>query len=57
MFRKLFWLILTVLFYFWVTESDENMNKVRSVCQYVAGKLGKVDLEFSFNANEKKQKW
>jgi len=57
MFRKLFWLILVIAFYFWITDSKENVDKFKFVYQYVVGKFDKIDLEFDFNTKAKKRKW
>jgi len=57
MFRKLFWLILVIAFYFWITDSKENVEKFKFVYQYLVGKLNKIELEFDFNTNAKKRKW
>ncbi len=57
MFRKLFWLILVIAFYFWITDSKENVDKFKFVYQYVIGKFDKIDLEFDFNTKAKKRKW
>lgn len=57
MFRKLFWLILFIAFYFWITDSKENVEKFKFVYQYVVEKFNKIDFEFDFNTKAKKKKW
>jgi hypothetical protein len=57
MFRKLFLLLLIFMFYFWITDSKENVEKFKTVYQYIAGKLNKIDLEFDFRSKSKDKKW
>lgn len=57
MLRKLLSIIALLVFYFWITESKENVQKVHSMYQYVVQKITRIDFEINLPKSFKDKKW